>query len=183
MAVLRSVNLAVPAAFSVRGREIPTGIFKQPAAGRVRVGFLSLEGDVQMDKRYHGGRDKAVYVYPWEHYAHWTAALERKLPPGFFGENFTTEGLTEESVRPGDRLRAGTALFEVTAPRIPCFKLGLKVGSARFVREFLESGRLGFYLRVLEKGEVRAGDAMEITQSDPATPTLAEVIRERGKSG
>ena len=176
MGTVRSVNVAVRRGFQLRGRSVSTGIFKEPVAGRVRIAFLSLEGDWQADKRYHGGPDKAVYAYPWEHYAHWTRALGRDLAPGFFGENLTTEGLTEETVRPGDVLRVGTALLAVTTPRMPCFKLGLKAGSQRFVGEFLESGRLGFYLRVLEKGEVAAGDPIEVVSSEPEAPTLARSI-------
>jgi MOSC domain-containing protein YiiM len=178
---LLSVNLAMPRTLVDRGRRVPTGIFKEPSGVRVRVTALSLEGDFQIDRRYHGGPDKAIYLYPSEHYAHWAQALERDLAAGFFGENFTTRGLLEEHVRTGDVFRVGTAAVAVTQPRTPCFKLGLKVGSARFIKTFLESGRLGFYLRVVEEGEVGAGDAIERISTHPDSPTIAEVIREKWK--
>ena len=160
-----------------RGREFPTGIFKEPVSGRVRVGRLSVKGDVQADLTVHGGRDKAVYLYPAEHYDYWRTALGGGgLSPGFFGENFTAEGLVEDRVRIGDVLRAGNAVLQITKPRSPCFKLGSKAGSTHFVRTFLESGRLGYYLRVLEEGETGAGDAIERLASDPALPTVADYI-------
>lgn len=177
--LLRSVNVAVPRSFLSRGREIPTGIFKEPVAGRVRVGRLSLDGDLQADLRYHGGTDKAVYLYPSEHYPYFQERLGRELSSGFFGENFTTAGILEETTRAGDVLGIGTALFQVTTPRSPCFKLGLKAGSPRFVRTFLESGRLGFYLRVLEEGAVSAGDPIALLRSDRDAPTLADLIGKR----
>jgi MOSC domain-containing protein YiiM len=177
---LLSVNLAVPQAFSLRSRDVPTGIFKEPTPGRVALTRLTLAGDVQADKRVHGGPDQAVYVYPSEHYPHFRRVLERPdLSPGFFGENFTTEGLLEDAVRVGDVFRVGSALVRVTRPRGPCFKIGLKAGSAAFVRTLLESRRLGFYLRVLEEGEIGAGDVIMPVSSDPDAPTIAEDIEER----
>ena len=177
---LLSVNLAVPKVFSLRSRDVPTGIFKEPAAGRVALTLLTLEGDIQVDKRVHGGPEQAVYVYPSEHYPHFRRLLERPdLSAGFFGENFTTEGLLEDAVRVGDVFRVGSALVQVTRPRGPCFKIGLKAGSAEFVRTLLESRRLGFYLRVLEEGKVGAGDAITPVSSDPDAATIAEDIEER----
>ena len=177
---LLSVNLAAAKAFHLRRGDVPTGIFKQPATGRVALTRLTLEGDIQVDKRVHGGPEQAVYVYPSEHYPRFRRLLERPdLSAGFFGENFTTEGLLEDAVRTGDVFRVGTALVQVTRPRGPCFKMGLKAGSAAFVGTLLESRRLGFYLRVLEEGEVGAGDTIEPVSSDPGAPTIAEDIEER----
>jgi MOSC domain-containing protein YiiM len=174
-----SVNLAVPRIFESRGQSVPTGIFKEPVAGRVRLGALSLDGDIQADLRVHGGAEKAVYLYPSEHYAYWKKALGRDdLSAGFFGENFTTEGLLEDTVHIDDVFRVGTAVVQVTQPRSPCFKLGLKVGSARFIKSFLESRRLGFYLRVLEEGAVGAGDPIERIAVDPARITIADDIEQ-----
>ena len=125
------------------------------------VGATNLDGDGQADLTVHGGVDKAVYAYPLEHYAHWTAALGRDdLAPGRFGENLTTEGLLEDDVLVGDVLRVGSALLEVSQPRVPCFKLAARMGDPAFARPFLRSGRVGFYLRVLEQGELGAGDAI-----------------------
>jgi MOSC domain-containing protein YiiM len=177
---LLSVNLATEGKLQFRGREVRSGIFKAPAAGRVRLNRLGLEGDFQADPRYHGGPDKAVYVYPSEHYPHFREVLGRQdLSAGFFGENFTTEGLLEDAVSIGDVFRVGTALVQITTPRSPCFKLGAKVGSPAFVRTFLESRRLGFYLSVLEEGEVGAGDVIRRTAVDSAGLSVAALIEQR----
>lgn len=175
---LLSVNLAVPGVLQARGRNVPTGIFKDPAVGRVALLRESLVGDVQVDRRYHGGPEQAVYAYSAEHAAHWSAHLgsSEPLPPGFFGENFTTRDLLEDDVAVGDVYRVGTAVVQVTKPRTPCFKLGLRVGSARFLKTFLASGRLGFYLRVLEEGEVGAGDSIERTRREKNTLTISDLI-------
>ncbi|MEO8431016.1 MAG: MOSC domain-containing protein [Acidobacteriota bacterium] len=176
---LLSVNVAVPGVLRARGREVKTGIFKEPAAGRVALGRLGLEGDFQADHRYHGGPEQAVYAFSSEHSARFAADLGKPetLPPGFFGENFTTAGLTEGDCAVGDVFRVGSATVQVTKPRSPCFKLGLRIGSAAFLKRFLESGRIGFYLRVLEEGEVGARD--EIRQIERPSPALlvSDLIR------
>ncbi len=176
---LLSVNLAVPGMLRARGRNVRSGIFKEPAPGRVHLGRQSLVGDVQVDRRYHGGPEQAVYAYGAEHTAHWSDQLRtsESLPHGFFGENFTTRGLLEEDVAIGDVFRVGTALVQVTKPRTPCFKLALRVGSSRFLKTFLASGRLGFYLRVLQEGEVGAGDSIERTGRERNALTVADLIR------
>lgn len=176
---LLSVNLARERFFRMRGRDVRTGIYKEPAAGRVRLRALGLEGDFQADHRYHGGPEKAAYVFPSEHYPYFRELLGRNdLSPGFFGENFTTEGLLEDEVRAGDVFRVGSAAVEVTTPRTPCFKIGARVGSPGFVEAFLNSRRLGFYLAVVEEGEVGAGD--EIRRIGEAKgPTLARLIGKR----
>jgi len=173
---LLSLNVARPATLRLLGRDIPTGIVKVPVPGRVRIGRLGVAGDFQADLSVHGGPDQAVYLYPAEHYDYWRRELRREdLAPGFFGENFTAEGVTEDMVRAGDVLRVGTAALQVTKTRSPCFKLGARAGSARFVKTFLESGRLGYYLRVVEEGEAGAGDSMELLATDPALPTLGDL--------
>src|SRR4249920_1171348 len=150
---LLSINVAEPGFLRLRGRDVRSGIFKRPVEGRVRIERLGVAGDMQADPTVHGGPEKAVYLYPAEHYDYWRGILERDdLSPGFFGENFTAEGVTEDSVRVGDVFRVGSAAVQVTRPRSPCFKLGARVGTPRFVRTFLESGRLGYYLRVVEEG-------------------------------
>ena len=176
---LLSVNLAVPGVLRARGREVRTGIFKVPASGRVHLRKLGLDGDFQVDRRYHGGPEQAVYAYSSEHAAHWSAELGESgaLPPGFFGENFTTAGLTEEDCAVGDVYRVGTASVQVTKPRSPCFKLGLRAGSPGFLKKFLASGRIGFSLRVLQEGEVGAGDSIvRIERPSPAL-LVSELIR------
>ena len=177
-ATLLSVNLAVPGVLRARGHDVRTGIFKEPADGRVALRRESLVGDVQADRRHHGGPEQAVYAYSAEHAASWSGKLATRepLPPGYFGENFTTRDLLEEDVAAGDVYRVGTAVVQVTKPRVPCFKLALRVGSARFLKTFLASGRLGFYFRVLQEGEVGAGDAITRTDREANALTMAELI-------
>jgi MOSC domain-containing protein YiiM len=174
-----SVNVSGPKPMTYRGQMLATGIFKTPVSGRVKVGRLGLAGDVQVDRRVHGGFDKAVYAYPHEHYAHWENFLGRDdFALGQFGENLTTLGLLEDDVWVGDVLRIGTALLQVTQPRQPCFKLMTKMNDFTFAKPFLASGRTGFYLRVLEEGEVGAGDLIECTASNLASPTIREVVQQ-----
>jgi MOSC domain-containing protein YiiM len=176
---LESVSVAVRRTFRSRGREVPTGIFKEPVAGRLAVGPLGLSGDIQADKRYHGGPGQALYAYSSEHAAFWGETLPRPggYPPGFFGENLTTIGLTEKDVAVGDVYRIGTALVQITKPRVPCFKMGLRAGSAGFVRTFLASGRIGFYLSVPDTGEIAAGDPIERVERPVSALFISELIR------
>jgi MOSC domain-containing protein YiiM len=174
---LLSVNVGLPRDVEWRGGTVGTSIFKSPTPGRVRVARLNVEGDQQSDLSVHGGPDKAVYAYPLEHYAFWREELPgTDLPWGVFGENFTTEGLLEGSVRIGDRLRVGSAEFVVTQPRMPCFKLGIRFGRPDMVKRFQRSGRNGFYLAVRQEGEVTAGDSVELIARDEAGVTVAEVV-------
>ena len=177
---LLSVNLATERSFRYRGRDVRTGIYKKPAGGRVLLRTLGLDGDFQADPAVHGGPDKAVYVYPSEHYPYFRELLKRPdLYAGFFGENFTTEGLLEDGVSPGDVFRVGTAVVQVTTPRSPCFKLAAKVGSPAFIEQFLNSRRLGFYLSVVEEGDVGAGDPIHIVAPAAGDLTLAQFIERR----
>ena len=183
---LVSVNVGLPRRVDWRGRQVRTAIWKTPVAGRVRVTRLSLEGDKQSDLRVHGGPDKAVYAYPSEHYEYWARELPgMDLPWGAFGENFTTEGLLERDVRIGDRYRAGTALFQVTDPRMPCYKLGVRFGRDDMVKRFLAHGGSGFYLAVLREGDVAAGDPIELTDRADRDVTVADIVdrlRSRGSA-
>lgn len=166
---LLSLNISGLTQVDYRGKQVGTGIFKRPVDGAVRATRMMLEGDRQVDLRFHGGEHKAVYLYPFEHYAYWGEVLQRDdLPMGQFGENFTTEGLLETDVHIGDRFKVGDAEIEITQPRVPCFKLGLAVGDPHFVKTFLESERSGFYARVIQEGNVKAGDSIERTHTDPA---------------
>ncbi len=175
-----SVNVAVARIVPWKGGTVSTGIYKEPVARRVRVGPLGLEGDEQADLRVHGGPLKAVYGYPSEHYAFWRRELPGvDLPWGMFGENVTTEGLLEPSVKVGDRYRVGTAVLEVTKPRFPCFKLGVKFGREDILPRFLWSGRSGFYFRVAEEGEVAAGDPIDVVEGAARGPTIADIVRAR----
>jgi MOSC domain-containing protein YiiM len=161
-----------------RGEPVSTGIFKEPVGGRVTLRALNLDGDRQADLTVHGGPAKAVYAYPSEHYPFWRGELPGvELPWGMFGENFTTEGMSETSVHIGDRFRAGTAELQVTQPRMPCYKLGIKFGRADMLKRFLASGLTGFYFSVTREGEVGAGDPVELIERDPRGVTIADVVR------
>ncbi len=170
-----SVNLGRPRTIVWQGRKVRTGIFKEPVAGKVDLGTLNLEGDGQADLRVHGGVDKAVYAYPVEHYPTWSAELGRSLPYGQFGENLTLEGLTEDEARIGDRYRIGSALLEVSQPRVPCFKLGIRMEDDAFPQRFLESLRSGFYLRVAAPGTLEAGDDVVLEFRDAGSLTVAAI--------
>jgi MOSC domain-containing protein YiiM len=173
---LMSVNVALPRTVAWKGRTVLTGIFKTPTHGRVRVRTLNLEGDRQADLSVHGGPDKAIYVYPSEHYDYWRGEFpDMELPWGMFGENFTTIGLLEGAVNIGDTLRIGSAMAMVTQPRVPCYKLAAKFGREDIVKRFLASGRSGFYLKVMQEGEVGAGDAIELMSRDGHAVTVEDV--------
>lgn len=173
-----SVNVGRERLVAWRGRMVPTGIFKEPVAGRVAVRDDHVEGDRVADLRVHGGWSKAVYAYPAEHYAFWRAELPgQDLPWGSFGENLTTEGLSEEAVAIGERFRIGSAELEATEPRLPCFKLGIRLGRADMVRRFLRSGRTGFYLAIVVEGDVGAGDTMERVGGTEGAETIAALVR------
>ena len=175
---LLSVNVSLPRDVPHLGKTVSTGIFKEPVSGRIMLRTLHLEGDGQADRENHGGIYKAVYAYSIEHYEHWKRELGRTdFIPGQFGENFTVQGMGEDDVHIGDVFRLGGALVQVTQPRAPCYKLGLKMGMPRFPKLFLVSGRVGFYLRVLEEGEVGAGDVIERVRVDPERMTVSEMNR------
>ncbi len=176
---LVSVNLGEPREISYRGRTVRTGIWKLPAAGRVDASEQGLDGDNVLDRRYHGGVDKAVYAYSLEDYAWWSAELGEELEPGRFGENLTTEGIDLIDARVGDRWRVGDALLEVSEPRIPCFKLGVRMGNLGFVKRFARALRLGAYLRVLEPGAVGAGDDIDLIERAEHDVTVTLVGRAR----
>jgi MOSC domain-containing protein YiiM len=174
---LLSVNVGVPREIEWKGKLVRTSIFKASVQGRLRVGKLNLDGDQQSDLSVHGGIDKAVYAYPSEHYSFWREELPGiDLPRGVFGENFTTEGLLEETVHIGDRFRVSSAEFVVTQPRMPCFKLGIRFDRPDIVKRFLQSGRTGFYFAVLREGEVTAGDAIELLNQDEHGVTVADIV-------
>jgi MOSC domain-containing protein YiiM len=171
-----SVNVAEPIEIEIRGQSVATGIFKRPVSGRVRVKTLNLDGDRQADLKVHGGPDKAVYAYPSEHYALWQRELRRDLSEwGAFGENLTVEGCIEETISVGDQIGIGTAIFQVTQPRLPCFKLAAKFQRDDIIKRMLDSRRTGFYLRVLQEGWIQSGDSLLVLESDAAHLTIREI--------
>jgi len=175
---LVSVNVGKSRLLARLGRTLKTGIVKSPISGRIGVSSTGLEGDGQADLDNHGGVDMAVHGYPFEHYAFWQRELGREeMPPGQFGENLTIDGVTEMDLRIGDRLRAGTTLLEVSQPRIPCVKLAMRMELAAFPKMFLASGKVGFYFRVLEEGELGAGDVIEWEHRAENSMTVRDVAR------
>ena len=172
-----SVNVGLPRRVQWRDRTIETGIFKEPVAGRVAVEPLNLRGDRQADLSVHGGASKAVYAYPHEHYAFWKRELElQELPPGSFGENLTVLGFAESEVRIGERWRVGSCELAVTEPRMPCFKLAARFQRPDMIRRFLASRRTGFYFRVLQPGDLGAGDTVELLERNEFVVSVADVV-------
>ena len=151
-----------------RGKTVKTGLFKRPVEGPLTLGEEGVEGDLQADRRHHGGRDKAVYLYSLENLVYFaTLRGDAPYPPGYFGENLTLEGLDDHTVHLGDQFEIGSTLIEVTQPRVPCFKLGLRMKDPRFVGTFMKSGRTGFYARILREGQVHLGDPVRCVRTDP----------------
>ena len=175
---LLSVNVSPPTEVMHGDNTVTTGIFKEPVDGRVMLRTLNLDGDGQADLVGHGGIYKAAYAYSVENCDYWKRELGRTdFAFGQFGENFTVEGMLEDVIHVGDVFRVGSALIEVTQPRVPCYKLGLKMGLSGFEKRFLASCRVGFYLRVLEEGGVGAGDVFEHVRMDPERMTVREICR------
>ncbi len=161
---LLSVNVGLPKVVDSGRRMVETAIWKAPVEGRVRARGVNLDGDRQADLSVHGGPDKAVYAYAIEETRRWEEELGRELGAGAFGENLTTEGVDVSGALLGERWRVGTTLLEVVQPRLPCFKLGLKMGDPLFVRRFGLASRPGAYLRIVEEGELGAGDEIAVAR-------------------
>ena len=175
---LVSVNVGLPREVPWHGRSVTTGIFKEPVQGRVALRKLNLDGDRQADLSVHGGEYKAVYCYPISHCDYWKRELPgREWPLGMFGENFTTDGLLEDSVHVGDRFSVGSAEVVVTQPRLPCYKLGVRFQADDMVKRFLASARTGFYLAVTREGGVGAGDEITVIERDANIVPVSEITR------
>ena len=176
MARLLSVNVGLPRDIAWKGRTVHTAIWKDPVRGRCRVGRLNLDGDGQGDLAGHGGEQRAVFVYQIESYRYWQEQLNRTdFVHGQFGENFTIEGLPDDAVCIGDRYRIGGALFEVTQPRVTCYRVGIRMNEPRMPALLTSSGRPGFYVRVLQTGEVGAGDEIVKVGETKERMTVAEI--------
>lgn len=171
------INRAKPETVVINDKEVSTGINKVEVAGPVQVGLLGLEGDGQADLTVHGGPHQAVYAYPVEHYAFWENELGiSPLESGTFGENITLNGLLETNAYIGDILRINDLVLQITSARIPCFKLGNKLNRPNVLKPFLQSGRSGFYLRVLEEGSIVAGSRIEIVERDARKVTVRDLL-------
>jgi MOSC domain-containing protein YiiM len=171
------VNVGAPRPVQVDGDTILTAIWKHPVQGRVPVRGVNLRGDDQADRTVHGGPDKAVYAYAAEDTEWWETELDRPLDPGVFGENLTVRGLPVSEAVIGEQWAVGTALLQVSQPRLPCFKLGLRMDDPRFLKRFARARRPGAYLRILREGDIAAGDAINVGERPPHGVTSALVSR------
>jgi MOSC domain-containing protein YiiM len=173
-----SLNVGRPRLVLRNGEAVSTSIFKKPIGGRVMLRTLNLDGDRQADLSVHGGLEKAVYLYPSEHYEFWRRELpDMDLPWGMFGENFTTTGLWETETNIGDRFKVGSAEVMVTQPRMPCYKLGIRFDRTDIIKRFLVSERSGFYLSVANEGEVAVGDEFELIEKNASGVRVVDVTR------
>ena len=168
------------------GERVTTGIFKLPVAGRLALRGVNFEGDDQADRTVHGGPDKAAYAYALEDYEFWHDHEGVNTVPGLFGENLTVEGLDLTLAVVGERWAVGSTVLEIAQPRLPCYKLGLRMDDPYFPRRFLAAGRTGAYLRVIQEGDIGAGDAIEVSDRQEGGVTLGEMVdalQDRRKAG
>jgi MOSC domain-containing protein YiiM len=172
-----SVNVGRPRTVEWHGRQVRSAIWKEPVAGRLRVEGVLVEGDAQADLRVHGGPTKSVYAYAAEDYRWWSDQVGEELGPGAFGDNLTIEGIDPARTVIGERWGIGSAVLRVTEPRIPCFKLGIRMGDAGFVDRFAEAGRSGTYLAIEEAGELGAGDEIRRLHTPAHGVTVGDVER------
>ena len=176
MARLLSVNVGLPRDITWQGRTVHTAVWKAPVQGRRMVRRLNVDGDGQGDLAGHGGEHRAVFVYQIDSYRYWQTQLGRsEFSYGEFGENFTVEGLSDDAVCIGDRYRIGGALFEVTQPRVTCYRIGIRMNEPQMAALLVAHGRPGFYFRVLDEGEVEAGDEIVQVSAGPERMTVAEI--------
>ena len=172
-----SVNVGTPRSFEFNGRQARSAIWKSPVVGRVAARGVNLEGDDQADRKAHGGPDKAVYAYAVEDLRWWESELGRSLSVAEFGENLTTEGIDVNGALVGERWQVGTTLLEVSEPRVPCWRLGVRMDDMTFVRRFSEALRPGAYLRILSEGSVGAGDTIVVVERPDRGLSVRDVLR------
>jgi MOSC domain-containing protein YiiM len=172
-----SVNVGLPREFAYKGRPARSAIWKSPVAGRVAARGVNLAGDDQADRRAHGGPDKAVYAYAVEDLGWWAQEIGRPLQYGDLGENLTTEGIEVNGALVGERWAIGTTVLEISEPRVPCWRLGVRMNDPLFPRRFTEALRPGAYLRILVEGEVGAGDEIQVIERPDHDLTLRDILR------
>jgi len=174
---IRSINIAIPKEVEYQGKKILTGIFKKPVKHPVIATKLGLDGDGQADLENHGGFDKAIYIYTLENYRYWEKTLGRSaFTFGQFGENLTVEGMPDERIHIGDIFEIGSTRMQVTQPRVPCYKLGIKMEMPKFLKLFMPSGRVGFYLRVLNGGAINQCDTIQLVKQDQQKLSIREAM-------
>ncbi len=171
--MIRYLNIGMPKKENFHGREYLTGMCKRPVTGNLRLTAQGFEGDGVGDRKHHGGSDKAVCVYSLDHYPFWAKELGIPMPEAAFGENLSVEGLREDDVNIGDIFRIGTAVVQVSQPRQPCGTLAARYGRADFAKVVSDSGRTGFYFKVLTEGLVRAGEEVILTERDARGVAIA----------
>jgi MOSC domain-containing protein YiiM len=172
---LASLNVGQPQQLLWNNRKVTSGISKRPVTDDVFLSVLNFEGDVQADKKNHGGKDKAVSVYPSVHYLYWKQHWDLDLAPASFGENLAVDGLTEETVKIGDVFQLGEALLQISQPRMPCYKVGMNLKQESIPDDMVKTGYTGFYMRVLEPGFVEAGSTLKLVKKSEFDVTVAEV--------
>jgi len=171
--IIKLLNIGLPKKELFHGKEFVTGMCKRPVTTSLVVTHQGFEGDGVGDLKHHGGRDKAVCVYSIEHYKYWEKVLGVKMPDAAFGENFSVTDMNEDDVCIGDIYRVGTAVMQVSQPRQPCSTLAARYGREDFVKLVVNSGKTGFYLKVLEVGRVKAGDSLSLIGQDPRKISIA----------
>jgi MOSC domain-containing protein YiiM len=174
-ALVVSVNVGAIRHVDLHGEDVTTAIWKHPVDGRVAIRGVNLDGDDQADRTVHGGPDKAVYAYSLEDYAYWREHEPFDTPVGLFGENLTIEGIDLSSAVVGERWSVGSAVLEVAQPRLPCFKLGIRVGDPTFLKRFLAAARMGAYFRIIKEGDVGAGDLVTVLSRPDHGMTLRDM--------
>jgi MOSC domain-containing protein YiiM len=175
-----AISVGKPKTIKHMGKDVPTAIYKYPVVGPCMVRKTNIDGDQQANLKAHGGPDKTVLAFPFEHYSSYQKLYGQETYGfGHFGENLTTEGLTENNVRIGDRFSVGQAVFEVTMPRFPCFKFGIKLGTSKALGTCISTGKTGFYLHVLDEGMITAGDVVKYLESNETAPSVEAVHRLR----
>ena len=172
-----SVNVGGVREFEYNGHPAKSAIWKSPVSGRVAVRGINVEGDIQADRKAHGGPDKAVYAYALEDIRWWESQIGRSLPHGVFGENLTTEGIEVNQSLVGERWEVGSVVLEVSEPRVPCWRLGVRMDDKQFPRYFTEALRPGTYLRIVVEGELAAGDEIRVTERPDHNLTVQDVFR------
>jgi MOSC domain-containing protein YiiM len=172
-----SVNVGTPRRFEFNRRQVASAIWKSPVVGRVAARGVNLEGDDQADRGAHGGPDKAIYAYAVEDVRWWERELGRSLQPGQFGENLTTEGVDVNGALVGERWEIGTTLLEVSEPRVPCWRLGVRMDDKGFIRRFTEALRPGAYLRILVEGLLGAGDGVRVVERPGHGVSIRDMFR------
>jgi MOSC domain-containing protein YiiM len=174
---LLSINIAQEETLDTPNGLVQTGIIKRPVAGKVVVNELGILGDAIVDTKVHGGLDQALYLYSQEDYDWWADRLGRQLSPGLFGENLTLSDFGDEPLQIGDRLQINNLIIEISAPRTPCFKLAARMGDAGFIKDFIQVGRTGAYARVIQTGDITAGDAVTLLKTSADYPSVIDVFQ------